>query len=313
MIMEKNIILDVKNLTKVFGNKTDSYTAVDDLSFEISEGEVLGLLGPNGAGKTTTIQMLLGVMDATQGVIRYFDQPFPKEREKILKQINFSSTYISMPWLFTLDEILDVYARLYEIPDRKKRIDKLLGEFEIEHLRKRQFAVLSAGEKTRLFLVKAFLNYPKLILLDEPTASLDPDIAIKIRRFLKKEKAKYNVSMLFTSHNMSEVEEMCDRVMIMKSGKIIDQDTPENLAKKICNSQIELLIIKDSKPAEKYFNEKQYKYTVASDRFVISLEEHRIAEFLQTLTSQNIRYEEININKPTLEDYFLEVLKEKYD
>lgn len=307
--MEKEIILEVKNLTKKFGG----FTAVDDLSFDIREGEVLGLLGPNGAGKTTTIHMLLGVTEATNGVIRYFNKPFPKEREEILKQINFSSTYISMPWLFTVDEILDIYARLYEIPDRKKRIDKLLREFEIEHLRKNQFAVLSAGEKTRLFLAKAFLNYPKLILLDEPTASLDPDIAIKIRKFLKKEKAEYNVGMLFTSHNMSEVEEMCDRVMIMKSGKIIDQDTPENLAKKIHNSQIELLITSDNKKAGDYFKEKNFTYTVERDRFIISLEEKRVAEFLQTLTSQNIIYEEIAINKPTLEDYFLEVLKEKYD
>lgn len=307
--MEKEIILEVKNLSKKFGG----FTAVDDLSFEIREGEVLGLLGPNGAGKTTTIHMLLGVMEATDGIIKYFNKPFPHERETILKQINFSSTYISMPWLFTLDEILDIYARLYEIPDKKKRIDKLLAEFEIEHLRKRQFCVLSAGEKTRLFLVKAFLNYPKLILLDEPTASLDPDIAIKIRKFLKREKNEYNVSMLFTSHNMSEVEEMCDRVMIMKSGKIIDQDTPENLAKKIRNSQIELFIPNDTKKAEDYFKEKKFPFTVDRERFVISLEEKRVAEFLQALTSQKIMYEEIAINKPTLEDYFLEVLKEKYD
>lgn len=307
--MQNNNILEVKNLTKKF----ERFTAVDDLSFEITEGEVLGLLGPNGAGKTTTIQMLLGVMEATGGVIKYFNKPFPKEREQILKQINFSSTYISMPWYFSPDEILDIYGRLYEIPDRKKRIDKLLAEFEIEHLRKRQFSMLSAGEKTRLFLVKAFLNYPKLILLDEPTSSLDPDIAIKIRKFLKKEKAEYNVSMLFTSHNMSEVEEMCDRVMIMKSGKIIDRDTPENLAKKLHHTQIELLIMKDSKLAENYFKEKQFKYTAERDRFVISLEEKHIAEFLQTLYSQNIKYDEINITKPTLEDYFLEVLKIKYD
>ncbi|MBU3979015.1 ABC transporter ATP-binding protein [Patescibacteria group bacterium] len=307
--MEKNIILEVKNLTKKF----NSFTAVDDLSLEIGEGEVLGLLGPNGAGKTTTIHILLGVMEATGGIIKYFDKPFPKERESVLKQINYSSTYISMPWLSSVDEILNIYARLYEVDDKKKRIAKLLGEFEIEHLRKQQFSFLSAGEKTRLFLVKAFLNYPKLILLDEPTASLDPDIAIKIRRFLKKEKAEYNVSMLFTSHNMSEVEEMCDRVMIIKSGKIIDQDTPENLAKKLHNSQVELLIMKDNKIAENYFKEKKFSYTVDRYRFVISLAEQHVAEFLQTLTSQNIKYEEISINKPTLEDYFLEVLKEKYD
>lgn len=303
----KNFVLEVKNLTKKFGN----FTAVDNISFNINEGEVLGLLGPNGAGKTTTIQTLLGVMEATEGKIEYFGKPFPKTREETLKQINFASTYISMPWLFTIDEILDIYARLYEIPDKKKRIDKLLREFEIEHLRKKQFRMLSAGEKTRLFLTKAFLNYPRLILLDEPTASLDPDIAVKIRTFLKKEKAEYNVSMLFTSHNMSEVEEMCGRVLIMKAGKIIDHDTPENLTKKIPNTHVELLIAKDHKKAENYFKDKLMRYEIDGNHFRIYLEEHRIADFLQTLTSENIDYEEININRPTLEDYFLEVVKEK--
>lgn len=141
---------------------------------------------------------------------------------------------------------------------------------------------------------------------------MDPDIALRIRKFLKKEKAEYNVGMLFTSHNMSEVEEMCDRVMIMKSGKIIDRDTPENLAKKMRNSQVELLIKNDYGKAEKYFEENKFSYKTDRDRFIISVDEQRVAGFLQTLSSQNIRYEEIAINKPTLEDYFLEVLKEKY-
>ncbi len=304
-----DIVLEVENLTKKFKD----FTAVDNLSFSIKEGEVLGLLGPNGAGKTTTIQMLLGVMEATGGSINYFGLPFSKNREKILAKINFSSTYISMPWFFTVDEILDVYARLYEIPDRKKRIDKLLIEFEIEHLRKKQFTVLSAGEKTRLFLAKGFLNYPRIILLDEPTASLDPDIAVKIRIFLKKEKAERNVAMLLTSHNMSEVEEMCDRVMIMKSGKIVDQGTPENLARKMHNCRIELMIVKKKEAAETYFRDRKLSYKIDGDYFSIFIDERKIAELLQNLVLKNILYEEITISKPNLEDYFLEVLKEKYD
>lgn len=303
--MKTDIVLDVKNLTKKFGN----FIAVDDISFEIKEGEVLGLLGRNGAGKTTTIQMLLGVMDATHGSIHYFGKPFPKKREEILKEINFASTYISMPWFFTLDEILDIYARLYEVEDRKKRINRLLAEFEIEHLRRKEFRMLSAGEKTRLFLTKAFLNYPKVVLLDEPTASLDPDIAVKIREFLKKEKANYNVSMLFTSHNMGEVEEMCDRVMIIKSGQVIDEDTPENLAKKMPNTHIELIIKDNHERAEKYLKKKALQYKKEKHRFKIYLDEHRIAVFLQSLVSENITYHEISINRPTLEDYFLDVVK----
>lgn len=303
--MKNDIVLDVKNLTKKFG----TFTAVDDISFEIKSGEVLGLLGQNGAGKTTTIQMLLGVMDATHGTIEYFGKPFPKKREEILKEINFASTYIAMPWFFKIDELLEVFARLYEVPDRKKRINKLLVEFELEHLRQKEFRTLSAGEKTRLFLTKAFLNYPKIVLLDEPTASLDPEIAIKIREFLKREKAEYNVSMLFTSHNMAEVEEMCDRVMIIKSGKIIDEDRPENLAKKMPNTHIELLIANDASKAEKYFTKKKINFEKDKNRFRIYLDENRISSLLQSFATEKINYQEISVNKPTLEDYFLEVNK----
>jgi ABC-2 type transport system ATP-binding protein len=302
--MKDTTILSVKNLTKTFGN----FTAVDNLSFTIKEGEVLGLLGQNGAGKTTTIQMLLGVTEASGGTIAYFGKPLMKHREEILKKINFSSTYISMPWLFTIEEILEIYARLYEVPDRKKRIEKLTQEFEIDHLRKKQFFMLSAGEKTRLLLTKAFLNYPKLILLDEPTASLDPDIAVKIREFLKKEKAEYNLSMLFTSHNMAEVEEICDQVMILKSGKVVDADTPENLAKKMRHTQIEFLFAKDHVKAKAFLEKKNIPYQSDERRFVITIEEKAIAQFLQLLAKEQIVYEEISINKPTLEEYFLETV-----
>src|SRR3989344_3815208 len=248
-------VLEVKNLTKQFGD----FTAVDHISFSLKEGEILGLLGPNGAGKTTTIYMLLDVMEPTSGQISYFGKTFKKDRGGILKRINYSSAYISLPWLFTIDQVLSIFADLYEIPNKKKRIDKLLSEFEIEHLRKKAVHTLSAGEKARLLLTKAFLNYPEIILLDEPTASLDPEIAVKIREFLKKEQKEYKVSMLFTSHNMSEVEEMCDRVIILNKGKIIAEDAPENLANKISESVIEVLI-KDDKNVEIVFEAKQIRY-----------------------------------------------------
>lgn len=305
----QNTVLEVKNLMKKFGN----FTAVDNLSFSIKEGEILGLLGPNGAGKTTTIQMLLGVMEPTKGDISYFDKPFKKNRETILKDVNFSSTYISFPWQFTVSEILEVFARLYEIPNRKKRIQKLLQEFELEHLVKKQFLMLSAGEKTRLFLTKAFLNYPQIMLLDEPTASLDPDIAVKIRKFLKKQKKEYNVSMLFTSHNMPEVEEMCDRVLILHHGKIIDEGSPEKLAKKITHCTIELTIVKDEKRATRLFNEKEFPFEQDKYRFKLLLDENNIAEFLSFIATEGIKYDEITVSKPDLEDYFLQTIGEKTD
>jgi ABC-2 type transport system ATP-binding protein len=300
-------VLEVNGLTKKFGN----FSAVDNVSFSIADGEIFGLLGKNGAGKTTTIQMLLGMMEPTSGIITYFGKDLKKHREEILRDANFSSTYISMPWFFTVEEILDIFARLYEVKDRKKRIAKLAQEFEIDHLLKKEFYMLSAGEKTRLFMAKAFLNYPKIILLDEPTASLDVDIAVKIREFLKKEKKEYNVSMLLTSHNMKEVEELCDRVMIIKNGKIIDEDKPENLAKKFSRSTLELLIIDDNKKALEFFNNGKVEFKKNKYRFIIEIDEQNISSLLINLAKENIGYSEILINKPDLEDYFLEAVKEK--
>lgn len=301
----QNSVLEVKNLTKQFG----SFTAVDTISFSIKEGEVLGLLGPNGAGKTTTIQMLLGVLTPTNGDIAYFGKPFTKHREEILKRINFSSTYIGLPWLFTVAEILEVFARLYEIPDRKKRTSKLLQEFEIEHLKNNQIGTLSAGERTRLLLTKSFLNYPEVLLLDEPTASLDPDISVKIRAFLKKEKREYNVSMLLTSHNMSEVEEMCDRVIVLNHGRIIAEDTPEKLAETIADTTVELLIRNDMKKAIDFFTKREMPFEQDKFRFKVTIDERRIADFLILLAEQKIGYEEISVEKPDLEDYFLQVIR----
>lgn len=304
-----NIVLQAENLTKKFG----SFTAVDNLSLALADGEILGLLGPNGAGKTTTIQMLLGVMDPSMGKITYFGKPFETHRSEILKQVNFSSTYIALPWHFTVWEILDVFGRLYEIPNRNGRIEKLLQEFEIEHLKDKNFYMLSAGEKTRLILVKSFLNYPKILLLDEPTASLDPEIAIKVRQFLKKQRQEYAVSMLLTSHNMAEVEEMCDRVIIIRRGKIIAEDTPENLAKEISDCQVELLIKKDHLKAAKLFTRLDLPFDKEQFHFRVLIDEKQVAEVLTLLTSEKIEYSEISINKPDLEDFFLKVIKEVAD
>ncbi|MGH7245848.1 MAG: ATP-binding cassette domain-containing protein, partial [Candidatus Levyibacteriota bacterium] len=201
-----------------------------------------------------------------------------------------------------------MYAMLYEVPDKKKRITKLTKEFEIDHLRKKQFYMLSAGEKTRLLLTKAFLNYPKLILLDEPTASLDVDVAVKIRDFLKKEQSEYNVSVLLTSHNMAEVEEMCNRVIIINNGKIVAHDTPENLAKKMKHSTLHLLIQEQKEKMEKLLEMKNMKHQHRNNQFSITIEEKEIADFLMLLAKEKIGYAEVTIDKPDLEDFFLEVV-----
>lgn len=302
-----NTILEVKNLTKKFGD----FTAVNNVSFTIKSGEVLGVLGPNGAGKTTIIQMLLGVMDPHQGEIKYFGKDFHKYRVEVLKNINFASTYISLPSNFTVHEILNLFASLYEVENKNLRMKKLLKEFQLEHLIKKRYHDLSAGEKTRLVLTKAFLNYPKIILLDEPTASLDPEIAKIVRQFLKKQQEEYNVSILLTSHNMSEVEELCDHVIILNHGRIIDTGTPEILVKNITNCEIQLTIIKDQRKAIRFFEDKEIPYQLNRFTFSLWIDERNIAQFLILLADEKIKYQEISINKPDLEDYFLQTIGEK--
>ncbi len=299
----QNKVLEVKNLTKQFGD----FTAVDHVSFSLKEGEILGLLGPNGAGKTTTIQMLLDVMDPTSGEISYFGKTFKKSRSEILKKINFSSAYINVPKLFKVEEVLNFFAYLYEVPDRKKRINKLLKEFEIDHLRDKSVNTISAGERARLLLTKAFLNYPEIILLDEPTSSLDPEIAVKIREFLKTERKEYNVSILITSHNMQEIEEMCDWVVFLNYGKVIAENSPENLVKSSAETKLELLIKDKNSKLEKILTDKKMVFENEKFIYKINIAENNIANFLTILAREEIEYQDIDIIKPDLEDYFLSI------
>lgn len=281
--------MEVKNLTKVFGRRKP-VIAVDNISFKIHEGEIVGLLGPNGAGKTTTIQMLLGITAKTNGKIVYFGKEFEKHRSEILQSVNYASAYTRMPWNMTVWENLMVYAKLYQVKEPKKRIELLLEQFEMEKFVKQPMRELSSGQTTRIILTKAFINFPKLLLLDEPTASLDPEIAVSVRKFLVKQQEKYKVGMLFTSHNMAEVAEMCDRVIFLRKGKIVAEDTPEGLAKsiKICT----------------------VRYKVDGQEKTVKIKEEKIALFLNDLAKREIKYDEISIDKPTLEDYFLTQSKE---
>jgi ABC-2 type transport system ATP-binding protein len=221
-------IISVKNLVKEF----NGVRAVDGLSFDIEEGKITGLLGSNGAGKTTTIQMLLDIITPTSGDILIFGKDMKHNREEILSKTNFSSPYVALPNSLKVWENLYTFARLYGVKDIKGKIADLAKFFDIESLLPKKTASLSTGQLTRLNLTKALLNDPKLLLLDEPTASLDPDIADKMRQLLLKICREKGVSVLYTSHNMDEVEEICDRVIFISKGKITDDGTPADLIKK---------------------------------------------------------------------------------
>lgn len=302
-------ILEVSNLTKKFGSKNAPFVAVDNISFHLNEGEILGLLGPNGAGKTTTIQMLLGVLTPTFGAIKYFGKDFFKNREEILEQVNFSSTYADFPWILTVEETLSFFSYLYDIKDRKSRIKKLVDVFNLNKLFHQQMQDLSEGQKTRVNLAKAFINYPKVLLLDEPTASLDPDVANFVHNFLMHEQKEFNVSIIITSHNMAEVENVCDRVVFINEGKIIADDTPYNLAKKVEISHVELLIKDGLKRTIEFCEKNNFKYQIDGRYIIIDMKEKVIPNFLRNLMDMGVFYDEISIEKPTLNDYFLEVAK----
>lgn len=301
-----NVVLDVKNLTKQYGR----FTAVDGISFQLHEGEVLGLLGPNGAGKTTTIHVLLGTTMATTGTVQYFGEDFYQHRSEILERVNYGSAYDNVPFRLTVWENLHVYARLYGVKNWVERIMLLLEQFEIVELKHKRVSSLSAGQKTRVNLCKAFINFPKVILLDEPTASLDPEIAVKVRKFILRQQRKFGVTVLFTSHNMAEVTEVCDRVLFLKKGKIVAEDTPLGLANKIKHVTLELLIEDGLKRAAVLAGENGFEYVVTERLVRFTLPEKQIAVFLSKVARQKITYSEISIQKPTLEDFFLTMTKE---
>jgi len=227
--MDKRTVLQVKNLVKKFGN----FTAINDISFSLEEGQILGFLGPNGAGKSTTIYCLLGLIAPDQGSIRIFGKDVINKRSEIMRSVNYASAEYILPWNLSLWENLFVYAKLYEIPDAKKRIAELLELFEIAQLQKKVIRDLSTGQRARANLCKALLNKPRLLLLDEPMASMDPDVVDKGINLLKQIQKEEKMTILYTSHNMWEIEEIANKVIFINHGKIIARGTPLELTQKV--------------------------------------------------------------------------------
>ncbi|MFQ5586176.1 MAG: ABC transporter ATP-binding protein [Thermodesulfobacteriota bacterium] len=238
--IQEETVVEVRNLTKEF----NGVRAVDAISFDVYGGEILGILGPNGAGKTTTLQMLLGVTTPTGGRIRLFGLDSASHREEILKRVNFSSSYLSMPYSLTVFENLLVFAGLYGIDRPRERIVDLLRTFEIEELRNQTVRKLSSGQVTRIGLAKALLNEPTILFLDEPTASLDPDMADKTRRLLRWIRDERGISIIYTSHNMREMEEMSDRLIFLDRGRIIAEGRPDRLLDTFAGKDLEELFLK---------------------------------------------------------------------
>lgn len=228
-------VLEVLSLTKEFG----SVRALDAVSFSVPRGQILGILGPNGAGKTTLLHILLGLTTPTSGTARVLGMDLLTHREDILARVNFSSAYTSLPYNLTVRENLTVFAYLYGLADPRGKVEELLATFECLELADRMTGALSSGQLTRVNLAKSMLNDPDLLLLDEPTASLDPDIADKVRAILKEERRKRGLTLIYTSHNMREVEELCDRVLFVQRGQIQAEGSPGELLERFHGQKLE--------------------------------------------------------------------------
>lgn len=313
-------LLYVDQLVKIFPAqktwwgkvKSPEFQAVKGVSFSIKEGENVGLLGSNGAGKTTTIQMLLSTLLPTAGNITYFNKNFFTHRSEILQHVGFASTYARLPGRLTVLENLHLYGRFYGLSyiKRTEHIQYYLKRFDLWHLRNQETCSLSAGQKTGIMLAKAFLADPKIVLLDEPTAALDPDIAQEVRMFVIQQQKERGVSFLFTSHNMSEVNQICDRVLVMQKGVIIANNTPQQLAASVSKVRVDLMVGDGLKRTVAHAQNEGYVYMVHGRTIEIEIDEQSIAHLLQALANLGVQYTEIGIKKPSLEDYFLRLVKE---
>ncbi len=239
-------VVEVVELTKTFANTT----AVNRLSFTVPRGQILGFLGANGAGKTTAIQILLGLIKPTSGVVRMFGQDMEQARIAILQRANFTSAYTALPGNLKVSENLTVFAGLYGVRKAPEKIRALLELLEIGHLKNSLTGQLSSGESTRVNLCKSLLNDPELLLLDEPTASLDPDIADKVRKLLKRIQTERGITMIYTSHNMRDVEEICDRIIFLQKGRKIADGTGSQVLAQFQQKTLEDVFIHVSRSGE---------------------------------------------------------------
>ena len=233
--------LEVINLEKKFKD----FTAVNNVNFSIDEGQTLGVLGPNGCGKTTTIGMLLGLIKPSSGRILIDGKNFEDlNREKILSEFHFASPYVELPKKLTVKENLEIYGRLYSVKDLNKRIQEISYDLNLGLFLNKKTGELSSGQKNRVSLAKSLINNPKILFLDEPTASLDPDIWDFVRKYIEEYKSKNKISILLASHNMKEVERLCDQVIMMKEGKIVDRGTCQSLIDKHGRNNLEDTFLK---------------------------------------------------------------------
>ena len=235
------MFIQVKNLTKKFKNSL----AVNKINFNIEKNKTVGLLGPNGCGKTTSIGMMLGLIKPSEGEIIIDNVNLEKaNRISVLSKMNFASPYVELPKKLTVKQNLEIYGRLYGVKNLEKKINQISEELDIKNFLEKKTGELSSGQKNRVTLAKSLINNPEILFLDEPTASLDPDIGDYVRGYIESYKLKNKITILLASHNMTEVERLCDSIIMMKNGKIIDEGTCEEIIKKHGRNNLEETFLK---------------------------------------------------------------------
>ena len=301
-------LLEIHQLRKRYG----SVEALKGISFTVERGEFFGLLGPNGAGKSTTINILLGLILADGGSIRVFDTDFAAQPVAIRRRMNVAAALTSMNGVLTVRENLSVYGRIYGVKKIKTRIDELLERFEIRDLADTKLQYLSSGQHTRVTLCKGFLNDPELLLLDECTVGLDPDIAEKTRRALKQVQRDKKTTVLFTSHNMSEVEELCGRIAFLSKGEILRIDTAERITRLIPQQILEVRFQPGTDLSRMVFADgvpQAEPGAADSLRFRLDDPERQLDPLLRRLAQSEARITDLQLKRPTLEDVFIKVAR----
>ena len=301
-------LLEIHQLRKRYG----SVEALRGITFTVERGEFFGLLGPNGAGKSTTINILLGLILADGGSIRVFDTDFAAQPVAIRRRMNVAAALTSMNGVLTVRENLGVYGRIYGVKKIKSRIDELLERFEIRDLADTKLQYLSSGQHTRVTLCKGFLNDPELLLLDECTVGLDPDIAEKTRRALKQVQRDKKTTVLFTSHNMSEVEELCGRIAFLSKGEILRIDTAERITRLIPQQILEVRFQPGTDLSHMVFPDglpQAEPGAADSLRFRLDDPEQQLDPLLRRLAQSEARIADLQLKRPTLEDVFIKVAR----
>ncbi|HUZ77935.1 MAG TPA: ABC transporter ATP-binding protein [Chloroflexota bacterium] len=298
-------ILEVRNLTKLFG----TFRAVDGISFRVPRGKIIGLLGPNGAGKTTTIHMLVGITLPDAGSIAYFGRELHQHRAYCLQRMNFASAFNTLQGRITVRENLVVFAQLYGIRRPEPKIRELAEYFSITQLLGQRFLTLSAGQKTRVNLVKSLLNDPEIVLMDEPTASLDPDIADRTLSLIEALRATRNISIVYTSHEMDEVTRICDEVIFLDHGRIVAQGAPAALTQGAARAQVRVTFAGRAELVAAALRSGFADVLLDHQEVVVTTEDRLVPRAIFDIGQAGVEILDIDIKKATLEDVFLRIAR----